>query len=61
VGEGLFKMGIKFIFAIFFEELLHAAMWLKLPQGLKGRVLRKKFDLPIESWIFTFFFAHGFA
>jgi hypothetical protein len=24
-------------------------------QGLKGRVLRKKFVLPIESWFFTFF------
>jgi hypothetical protein len=24
-------------------------------QGLKGRVLRKKFLLLIESWIFTFF------
>jgi hypothetical protein len=34
-------------------------------QGLKGRVLRKKFVLPIKSWFFTFFifyfFAHGFA
>jgi hypothetical protein len=26
----------------------------KTAQGLKGRVLRKKFVLPIESWIFTF-------
>jgi hypothetical protein len=24
-------------------------------QGLKGRVLKKKFVLPIESWFFTFF------
>jgi hypothetical protein len=24
-------------------------------QGLKGRMLRKKFVLPIESWFFTFF------
>jgi hypothetical protein len=33
-------------------------------QGLKGKVLRKKFFLPIESWFFTFFtifFAHGSA
>jgi hypothetical protein len=33
-------------------------------QGLKGRVLRKKFLLPIKSWIFTFirlFFAHGYV
>jgi hypothetical protein len=27
----------------------------KVAQGLKGRVLRKKFVLPIESWFFTFF------
>jgi hypothetical protein len=27
----------------------------KTAQGLKGRVLKKKFVLPIESWIFTFF------
>jgi hypothetical protein len=34
----------------------------EIAQGLKGRVLRKKFVLPIESWIFTFFtffWAHG--
>jgi hypothetical protein len=34
-------------------------------QGLKGRVLRKKFLLSINSWIFTFFnfifFARGSA
>ena len=28
----------------------------KIAQGLKGRVLRKKFFLPIEFWIFTFLF-----
>jgi hypothetical protein len=27
----------------------------KTAQGLKGKVLRKKFILPIESWFFTFF------
>jgi hypothetical protein len=27
----------------------------KTTQGLKGRVLRKKFVLPIESWFLTFF------
>jgi hypothetical protein len=32
----------------------------KTAQGLKGRVLRKKFILPIESWFFTFF-THGSA
>jgi hypothetical protein len=30
-------------------------------QGLKGRVLRKKFVLSIESCFFTFLFAHGFT
>jgi hypothetical protein len=34
-------------------------------QGLKGKVLKKKFFLPIESWFFTFFhsffFTHGSA
>jgi hypothetical protein len=27
----------------------------KIAQGLKGKVLRKRFVLPIESWFFTFF------
>jgi hypothetical protein len=35
----------------------------KTAQGLKGKVLKKKFVLPIESCVFTFFpillFAHG--
>jgi hypothetical protein len=53
-GEVLFKAGFKFIYHVFFEELLHAAKWLKL-LGLKDKVLRKKFLLPIESWFFTFF------
>jgi hypothetical protein len=55
-------MGFKFIFHVFSKELLYVA---KIAQGLKGRVLRKKFILPIESWFFTslclFFFEHGFA
>jgi hypothetical protein len=37
----------------------------KTAQGLKGRVLKKKLVLSIESWFFTvfhfIFFAHGFA
>jgi hypothetical protein len=54
-GEVLLKMGIKLIFL----EELHVA---KTTQWLKGRVLRKKLVLPIESWFFTFFFfAHGSA
>jgi hypothetical protein len=53
-GEVLFKMGFKFIFLVFFEELLHATtMWLKFPKGLKSRVLRKKFVLPMKSQLFT--------
>jgi hypothetical protein len=31
-GEFLFKTGFEFIFLVFFEELLYAAMWLKLPK-----------------------------
>jgi hypothetical protein len=62
-GKFLLKMGIKFIFPLFFEELLHAAMWLKLPKGWKQGA--KKEVLPIESCFFTifllFFFAHSFA
>jgi hypothetical protein len=32
-GEFLLKKGIKLIFHVFYEELLHAAMWLKLPRA----------------------------
>jgi hypothetical protein len=31
-GVVLLKMGIKLIFLVFHEELLHEAMWLKLPK-----------------------------
>jgi hypothetical protein len=55
----LFKTGIKFIFPVFFEELLHAVV--KNAQGLKDRMLRKKFVLPIESWFFTLFFGSWFC
>jgi hypothetical protein len=57
----MYKMDFKFIFNVFSNELLHVA---ETAQGLKGKVLRKKFVLPIESWFFTFFrfsFAHGSA
>jgi hypothetical protein len=30
------EMGTKLIFPVFSEELLHAAMWLKLPKGCVG-------------------------
>ena len=33
----LFKMGIKFIFLVSFEEPLHVAMWLKLPRDWRTR------------------------
>jgi hypothetical protein len=63
-GNFLLKTSIKLIFHVFSKEFLHAAMWLKLPQG-PSRVLKKKFVLPIKSWFFSFFsfffFAHGFA
>jgi hypothetical protein len=48
-------MDIKLIFHVFSEELLHATMWAETAKGLKGMMLRKKFVLPIESWILTFF------
>jgi hypothetical protein len=31
--SALFKTGFKFIFPLFSKELVHAAMWLKLPKG----------------------------
>jgi hypothetical protein len=61
-GEGLFKTGIKFIFPVFFEELLHAAMWLKLPKGWRAGAKKKVcfahriFDFHFFSLLF---FAHG--
>jgi hypothetical protein len=33
---GLHPLGVKFIFLVFFEELLHANMWLKLPKGCRA-------------------------
>jgi hypothetical protein len=48
-------MGINLIFPVFFEERLHVANVAETTQGLKGRELRKKFVLPIESWFLTFF------
>jgi hypothetical protein len=35
-GEFLLKTSIKLIFPIFSKELLHAAMWLKLPKGWRA-------------------------
>ena len=36
-GEVLLKAGIKIIFPIFSEELLHATMWLMLPKDWRTR------------------------
>jgi hypothetical protein len=41
-------MGCKLIFHVLSEELLCAAKWLKLPQGLKGRGPKKDVVLSIE-------------
>ena len=39
----LLKMGIKLILTVFSKELLHAAMWLKLPQV---RTIYKQVEVP---------------
>jgi hypothetical protein len=61
-GEFLLKMGCKFIFPIFMRSSYMHPCGL-IAQGLKGRVLKKKFVLSIEFWVFIFFhffsFAHG--
>jgi hypothetical protein len=56
----------KRVFSSFFQYFLRSSyMQLETAQGLKDRVLRKKFDLPIKSWFLNFFYfffsAHGFA
>jgi hypothetical protein len=43
-----------FIFLVIFEELLDAAMWLKVPKG-KWVGISKKKVLLIKSWIYLFF------
>jgi hypothetical protein len=64
-GEFLLKTGIKLIFSCIFWGAPTCSHVAKIAQGLKGRVLRKKFVLPIESLFFTFFhflfFTHGSA
>jgi hypothetical protein len=49
----LLKTSIKLIFLVFLEELLHVAMWLKLPKGRRAGC--RKFVLPTKSWFFIFF------
>jgi hypothetical protein len=60
----LLKTSIKLIFFCIFWGAPTWSHVAKTAQGLKGRVLKKQFFLPIETWIFTFFhffFAHGSA
>jgi hypothetical protein len=47
-------MGYKFIFLVFFEELLYATTWLNYPKDEEQNA-KKKFALPIASLILTFF------
>jgi hypothetical protein len=58
------KWFVKFIFPFVYKKLLHAVMWLKLPNGEGQGAKKEVVFLPIGSWIFTFFsilfFAHGF-
>jgi hypothetical protein len=53
-GEFLLKTSVKFTFHVFSKELLHAAMWRKLPKGWRAGFSKNSF-LPIKSWFFTFF------
>jgi hypothetical protein len=57
-------MDINLIFPIFFEELLHAAMWLKLPKA-EGQGVKKEVCFARRILVFHFFslfiFAHGFV
>ena len=62
-GEFLFKMGCKFIFLVFFEKLLHVAMWPKLPKGWRAWYQKRKACFLHRTLGFHFFilifFAHG--
>jgi hypothetical protein len=48
-------MGCIFIFFVFFEELLYAATWLKLPRGKRAGCQKGMFVFLIDSWNLTFF------
>ena len=56
-------MGYKFIFPIFFEDLMYATTWLKLLMGWRAPYQISSYFLFIESWFFIFFalyiFLHG--
>ena len=45
----MFRTGFKFIFLVFSEEHV-----VETNQGLKGKVLKKKFVLPIVHWFYAF-------
>jgi hypothetical protein len=45
-SEFLFKTGYKLIFSVFFDELQFAAMWLKLPKGLRAGYWKRSFFFP---------------
>jgi hypothetical protein len=45
----------KFIFHVFYEEILTYKHVVETAQGLNGRVHKMEFVLPIELWVFTFF------
>ena len=53
-------MGCNFIFSIFFEELLYAATWLKLPKGWRARRYKRSLSCPWKLG-FTFFFNFAFV
>jgi hypothetical protein len=45
-GKFLLKTSIKLIFHVFSKELLHAAMWLKLPKGWRVGFLKNTPSVP---------------
>jgi hypothetical protein len=60
-GDVFSKTSIKLIFHVFSKELLHAAMWLKLPKGWRAGCSKISLFCPQNlgfSLFFTFFFVH---
>jgi hypothetical protein len=53
--EPMVKFCSKWVLCSFFLYFFKSSHVAKTAQGLKGRVLRKKFVLPIESWLFIIF------
>jgi hypothetical protein len=54
-GEFLFKTSCKHNFLVFSMELLHAAMWLKLPRGWRAGCLKRSLFCS-QNLRFSFFF-----